>query len=108
MEYSIVKSKLMCFNSSSSNKPYIIKLCGKSVDVVDNDLHLRNPIYNNMYAQCSNSMISDFYRRSNQVKSSYIMFYFKQYAFYILKTAFMALSYITLLMHFQKYIYGMA
>ena len=41
MEYSIVfnpvKSKLMCFNSVSSDKPYIT-LCGKPVDVVDNDL----------------------------------------------------------------------
>ena len=43
MEYSIVynpvKSKLMCFNSVSSDKPYLT-LCGKPVDVVNNDLHL--------------------------------------------------------------------
>ena len=71
MEYSIVFnpviSNLMCFNSVSSDKPYIT-LCGKPVDVVDNDLHLGNLIYNNIYTQCSNSMISDFDRRSNQVK----------------------------------------
>ena len=70
MEYSIVfnpvKSKLMCFNSVSSDKPYLT-LCGKPVDVVDHDLHLGNCIYNNIYIQCSNSMISDFYRRSYQV-----------------------------------------
>ena len=70
MEYSVVfnpvKSKLMCFHSVSSDKPYLT-LCGKPVDVVDNDLHLGNRIYNNIYTQCSNSMISDFYRRSNQV-----------------------------------------
>ena len=67
-----VKSKLMCFNSVSSDKPYLT-LCGKPVDVVDNDLHLGNRIYNNIYTQCSNSMISDFYRRSNQVKASFRM-----------------------------------
>ena len=54
MEYSIVfnpiKSKLMCFNSVSSDKPYLT-LCGKPVDVVDNDLHLGNRIYNNIYTQ---------------------------------------------------------
>ena len=74
MEYYIVfnsvKSKLMCFNYVSSDKPYLT-LCGKHVDVVDNDLHLGNRIYNNIYTQCSNSMISDFY--SNQVKSSFKM-----------------------------------
>ena len=43
-------------------------MCGKPVDVVDNDLHSSNRIYNNIYTQYSNSMISDFYRRSNQVK----------------------------------------
>ena len=77
MEYSIVfnsvKSKLMCFNSVSPDKQYII-LCGKPVDIVDNDWHLVNRIYNNMYTQCSNSMISDFYRRSNQVKANFIMY----------------------------------
>ena len=62
----------MCFNSVSSDKPYLT-LCGKPVDVVDNDLHLGNRIYNNIYTQCSNSMISDFYRRSNQVKASFRM-----------------------------------
>ena len=76
VEYSIVfnpvKSKLMCFNSVSSDKPYLT-LCGMSVDDVDNDLHLGNRIYNNIYTQCSNSMISDFYRRSNQVKASFRM-----------------------------------
>ena len=73
MEYSIVfnpvKSKLMLFNSVSSDNPYIT-LCGKHVDVVDNDLHLGNRIYNIIYTQCSNSMISDFYRRTNQVKAN--------------------------------------
>ena len=76
MEYSIVfnpvKSKLMCFNYVSSDKPYTT-LCGKPVDVVDNDLHLGNRIYNNIYTQCSHSMISDFYRSSNQVKASFRM-----------------------------------
>ena len=60
MEYSIVfnpvKSKLMCFNSSSPDKPYIT-LCGKPLDVVDTGLHLCNRIYNNSYTKCSNSMI---------------------------------------------------
>ena len=76
MEYSIVfnpvKSKLMYFNYVSSDKPYLT-LCGKPVDVVDNYLHLGNRIYNNIYTQCSNSMISDFYRCSNQVKASFRM-----------------------------------
>ena len=44
-----------------------------SVDVVDNDLHLGNRIYNNIYTQCSNSMKSDFYLQSNQVKASFRM-----------------------------------
>ena len=34
----------MFFNSVSPDKPYIT-LCGKPVDVVDNDLHLGNRIY---------------------------------------------------------------
>ena len=76
MEYSIVfipvKSKLMCFNSVSPDKPYIT-LFGKPIDIVDNDLHLGNRIYNNIYTQCLNSMILDFYRRSNQVKAYFRM-----------------------------------
>ena len=44
MEYSIVfnpvKSKLMCFNSVTSDKPYLT-LSGKPVDVVDNDFAFR-------------------------------------------------------------------
>ena len=44
MEYSIafipVKSKLMCFNSVSSDKPYITR-CG--------NLHLSNDFYNNIH-----------------------------------------------------------
>ena len=56
IEYSIVfnlvKSKLMCFNSVSPDKPYIT-LCGKFVDVVDNYLHLGNRIYNNIYLEDS-------------------------------------------------------
>ena len=76
MEYSIVfnpvKSKLMYFNSVSPDKPYIT-FCGMPVEVVDNDLHLGNRIYNTIYTQCSNSMISDFYRRSNHVKANFRM-----------------------------------
>ena len=53
MEYSIVfnpvKSKLMCFNFVSSAS---LTLCGKPVDVVDNDLQLGNRIYYNIYTQC--------------------------------------------------------
>ena len=48
--FNTVKSKLMCFNSVSSDMPYLT-LCGKPVDVVDNDLHLGNRIYNNIYTQ---------------------------------------------------------
>ena len=62
----------MCFNSVFSDQPYLT-LSGKPVDVVDNDLYLGNRIYNNIYTQCSNSMISDFYRHSNQVKDSFRM-----------------------------------
>ena len=76
MKYSIVfnnvKSKLMCFNSVSSDKPYIT-LCGKPVDVVDNDLHLGNRISNNIYIQYSNSMIADVYRHSTEVLKSFRM-----------------------------------
>ena len=76
MEYSIVfnpvKSKLMCLNSVPPDKPYIT-LCGKPVDVVDNNLHLGNRIYNSIYTQCSKAKISDFYRRSNQVKNNFRM-----------------------------------
>ena len=46
------------FNSVSSYKAYIT-FC-KPVDVVNNDLHVGNHIYINIYAQCSNIMISDF------------------------------------------------
>ena len=44
-----VPKKLMCFNYVSSEKPYITH-CGKPVDVIDNDLHLGNRIYNNVYS----------------------------------------------------------
>ena len=77
MEYSIVfnpvKSKLMCFNSVSSDKPYLT-LCGKPVDVVDNDLHLGNHIYNNIYTQCSNSMITRFLSTQQPSKASFRMY----------------------------------
>ena len=63
----------MRFNSVSSDKSYMT-LCGKPVDVVDNDLHLGTGIHNNSYTQCSNSTISDFYRLSNQVKAGFIMY----------------------------------
>ena len=58
----------MCFNAVSSDNPYITR-CSKHVDVVVNDLHLDNRMYNNINTQCSNSMMSDFYRRNNQVKA---------------------------------------
>ena len=38
----------MCYNYVFSDKPYLT-LCGKLVDVVDNNLHLGNRIYNNIY-----------------------------------------------------------
>ena len=60
----------MRFNSVSSDSLYIT-LCGKPDDVVDNNFHLGNRIYNNISTQCSNSMISDFYQRSNQVTTSF-------------------------------------
>ena len=62
----------MCCISVSSDKPYNA-LCGKPVDVVDNYLDLGNRIYNYIYTQCSNSMISDVYRPSNQVKANFRM-----------------------------------
>ena len=62
----------MCFNSVSPDKPYIT-LCGKPIEVVDNDVHLGNRIYNHIYTQWSNSMISDFYRRRSQIISSFRM-----------------------------------
>ena len=46
-------------------EPYYITLCGKPVDVVDNDVHIGNRIYNYIYTQCTNSKISDLYRGSN-------------------------------------------
>ena len=102
MEYSIVLtlSKLMCLNSVSSDKPNLT-LCGKPVDGVDNDLHLCNRIYNNMYTQCSNSMISNFYRRGNQVQTGFRMcdsFTLKAICILLFVTVFMALNYITLIM----------
>ena len=96
-----VNSTLMCFNSVSSVKPYYT-LCGKTVDVVYHDLHVGNCIYNNMYTQSSNSMISDFYRRGNQVKSSFRMcdsFTLKSICILLFVTVLMALNYITLIRH---------
>ena len=105
MEYSIVfnpaKSKLLCFNSVSSDNLYNT-LYGKHVDVVDNYLHLGNRIYNNIYTQCSNSMILYLYRRSNQVNAS-----FRMYDSFTL-TVFMTLNYITLIRTIKKCIYSMA
>ena len=49
-------------------KQVVLKLQG-----ISNSVHLGNRIYNNIYTQCSNSMISDLYRRSNQVKTSFKM-----------------------------------
>ena len=60
--------QLICINYVSSKKPYIT-VCDKPVDVVDNDLHLGNCEYYNMYTQSSNSIISDFNRGSNAVQA---------------------------------------
>ena len=99
----------MCVNYVSSDKAYIT-LCGKPVDVVDNDWHLGNRVYNHIYTQCSNSMISDFYRRSNQVKASFRMcdsFTLSNlHSTFI--TVFMALNFITLIRPLKKCIYSMA
>ena len=90
----------MCFNSVSSDKPYLI-LCGKPVDVLDNDLHLGNRIYNNIYTQCSNSMISDFFIDAvTQVKASFRMCdsFTVSNLHSSFVTVFMALNYTTLIM----------
>ena len=89
---------LEIYNSLSSDKPYLT-LCGKPVDVVDTDLHLGNRIYDNIYTQCSNSMISDFYRRSYEVKASSRMCnsFTLKHLHSIFCNSFMALNYITLI-----------
>ena len=102
-----VKSK--CFNSVSSDKPYLI-LCGKPVYVVDNYLYFGNRIYNNIYTQCSHSMISDFYRCSNLVKASFRMCdsFTLSNLHSTFCNSFMALNYITLIRLHYKCIYIMA
>ena len=64
------KSKLLCFNILFHEKP-CIKLCGKTVEVVDNELHLGNRVYNDVYKKNVDEMVSDFYRRSNHVMSNF-------------------------------------
>ncbi len=75
-EYSIMfnpnKSKLLCFNPCIDVIPSVM-FCNKIVEVVDSELHLGNRIYSNIYKKNSEEMVSDFYRRSNQVRANFRM-----------------------------------
>ena len=75
-DYSILfnpkKSKLLCFNPSTVMKPQVY-LCEKLVEVVESEIHLGNHIYNNIYTKNVDGTVSDFYRRSNQIISSFRM-----------------------------------
>ena len=75
-DYSILfnpkKSKLLCFNSSTVMKPQVY-LCEQLVDVVESEIYLGSRIYNNIYTKNVDEIVSDLYRRSNQIRSSFRM-----------------------------------
>ena len=48
-----------------------VKLCGESVEIVDNAKHLGNIFFNNIYKRDMKALVSDFYKRSNAVIVSF-------------------------------------
>ena len=64
------KSKLLCFNVSSSDI-FPIYLNGTTVTVVNKDKHLGNYISTNIYDRNIISNVCDFYQRSNSVISDF-------------------------------------
>ena len=43
-----IKSKLLCYNLISDFIPFV-KLCGQYIEVVSDEIHLVNHIYNDIY-----------------------------------------------------------
>ena len=66
------KSKLLCFNTVSNIKPTVM-LSGKTIVIVETELHLGNRLYSNIYTKNSHEMVANFYRRSNNVISNFRM-----------------------------------
>ena len=58
--------KLLCYNLLTNAVPNV-KLCGESVDLVDNEKHLGNTFFNNIYKCDMKGLVSDFYKCSNAV-----------------------------------------
>ena len=48
-----------------------VKLCGESMEVVDNEKHLGNSLFNDIYKRDMKGLVGDFYRRSNAVIASF-------------------------------------
>ena len=57
------QSKLLCFNPCIATKPNVV-LCGKIVEVVDDDMHLGNRIYTNIYKKNIEEKVSAFIDRA--------------------------------------------
>ena len=58
------KSKLLCYNLLTNSVPNV-KLCCESV--VDNENHLGNTFFNNIYKRGMKGLVSDLYKLSNAV-----------------------------------------
>ena len=91
-----------CFNYITSVKP-VVKLCNTLIGVVDDDLHLGNRLYNNIYQRNHTTLGSDFYRSSNNVIANRMCDKF----ICTLRTvlAFMVLSHVTLVENIVDDIY---
>ena len=67
-----IKSKLLCYYLISNFIPSV-KLCGQYIEVVSDEIHLGNHIYNDIYRKNISEFAGDFYRRSNHIISNFNM-----------------------------------
>ena len=75
-EFSILfnpgKSKLLCYNLPTDSVP-CIKLCGEVVEIVSNEKHLGNKLFNNIYKRDMSEFVGNFYKSSNSVIANFSM-----------------------------------
>ena len=67
-----IKSQLLCYDLISDFIPSV-KLCGQYIEVVSDDIHFGNHIYNDVYKNNISEFVGDFYRRSNHIISNFNM-----------------------------------
>ena len=67
IEPCLIKSNLLCYNLLTNAVPNV-KMCGESVEIVENEKHLSKTFFNILYMRYE---IISFYKRSNAVIASY-------------------------------------